>query len=168
MAGILGLGAGLSIVVSASSASALSFNFSFNDTSGGAGTVSGTITGLADNTNGQKTDFTVDVTSSPGNQGLGTYTYDVGAGFNVSSGNITFFDWAGSSGSNFLDFLPSNYALLTDGVNYEFRDNGPTTLNFTPVATGVPFEFSPNLGFALVGLGLGAGKLKQLSKNKKS
>jgi hypothetical protein len=171
MAGILGLGAGLSIIISASSALAVSFNFSFNDTSGGAGTISGTITGLADNTNNQTTGFTVAVTSSPGNKGLGTYTYDTNPsvlGFNVSSGNITVADWSGTSAGNFLYFNPGNFVQLTDFGSYNFFDNGPTTLTFTPVATAVPFEFSPSLGLALVGLGLGASKLKQLSKNKKS
>jgi Domain of unknown function (DUF4082) len=33
--------------------------------------------------------------------------------------------------------------------------------------TAVPFEFSPSLGFALVGLGLGASKLKHFAQKKK-
>jgi hypothetical protein len=166
MARILGVGAAIGIVAGASSAQAVNFNFSFSNVTGPtAGTVSGTITGLSDNTNGQ-TGAVVTVTSSPLSQGLGTYSYAGGPGFDVSGGNIINSLWFGNSGAFDLYLGSGLTTELTDFGSYDVYNSNGSTLTFTPVATAVPFEFSPGLGFALVGLGLGANKLKQFAKNK--
>ncbi len=173
----LGLCTTIGVVSGASSAQALSFNFSFSNVEGPTpGTVSGTIDGLNNGNNTGGTPVVVAVTSSPDSQGLGTYTFSsTGTGgataFTVSGGNITYADWYGTLGAFnlFLGTDPASFTWSPGWTNggYDVADSYATTISFTPAA-GVPFEFTPSLGFALVGLGLGAGKLRQLSKKSKN
>ena len=172
----LGLCTTIGIVSGASSAQALSFNFSFSNVEGAtSGTVSGTISGLSDGNNAGGAPVVVTVTSSPGSQGLGTYTFLNSSAvfppfpFMVSGGNITRADWHGTLGAFdlYLGYGGSTWTpVFRDSGSYNVIDFSKSTMTFTPAA-GVPFEFTPSLGFALVGLGLGASKLRQLSKKSK-
>lgn len=141
-------------------AKALTFNWQFNNTNGrpvGGGVVTGTISGLLDNTPNQITGLTVGVTSTPNTPPGGwltDWTYDRGSGFSVANGVITAYNvnFVNSGGeqlflgnNNYPDFFPEvvNATGSYDNVDYISTNS----VTFTPQAAAVPGPL-PILGAA--------------------
>jgi len=147
----------LTACLQAGDASALSFNFSFsgdgNPTS--PATVTGTVDGLVDNLNDQKTGLTVTVTSATNSGSLSLPSiftdanYNVGNGFNVSGGQVTGANIRYLKGSeNFslnntdVGTIITNYSEGMNFFNRTFDRSPMNSLSFIPVApdpvTSVP------------------------------
>lgn len=140
--------AALMACLEAGAASALSFNFSFsgNGTPNSPATVTGTIDGLVDNQNNQKTGLTATVTSATNSGSLPdilTIIANAGDGIDVSGGqvtdaNIKFF---GSNNILELSTYSANGIVNFYGDNSGNFGNGTTStsssvLVFTPVSSG--------------------------------
>ena len=145
-------------ILDAKSAKALTFNWQFTPSfysPAGSGNVSGTITGLLDDTAGQLSGITVNVLSAP--NGL-TNTFNFtnylgGLGFTVSGGNVTYADALyQDSSSNFL-------YIGTDPVNtgYFPQYQGTTGGFFSYDSPWSPTTFtSASVPSPLAILGVGA------------
>jgi hypothetical protein len=149
-------------------AQALSFNFSFTNTTGTTpGTVNGILEGLVEGNNpGNAPGLTVSVTSSPGNVGLGLYSFVNGGGFTVTNGNITLADgyWRQGASDLYLGSNPGTIGgttyypeLVGPGYNVASRNAGAT---FTP-ATAIP---TPALLPGLLGMGVVTFRKKRKSE----
>jgi hypothetical protein len=136
----------------AGSAAALTFNFSFNGpgSPSNPASVTGTVSGLVDNANDQKTGLTATIISStntpPGGWGVFT-NFLTGNGIDVSNGVVTGASiyWTNSGARLLLgnqgDFSP--YLSTTSGSSFVNEDNNNTSSNtllfiLAESPTGVP------------------------------
>lgn len=141
-------GAALAVSLNAGPASALDFTFSFSGTGGSpidSTSVTGLITGLADNTPDQTTGFTIAITSATNNPANGWSTFDTyfsGSGFTVSGGAITSasLDYRNINGDVLQLFTGGNIVLAGGGFTIFNLDVGTSasTLQFTPATSTVP------------------------------
>ena len=140
-------------------AKALSFNWQFSNTDGSPvvdGVVTGTVSGLFDNTPNQTTGLTLSVTSTPNTRPggwLNDWAYNNGNGFSVANGLITSYGVVYiNSASDILslgDFIdPNPFPQVADNAgnynNVTFYSNAVT---FTPQVAAVPGPL-PILGAA--------------------
>ena len=150
---------GASTVFGCTVANALTFNWSWTPDSG-SGNITGTISGLQDNTNAQKNGI-VTVTSAPSAPpgGWGPWSYNSGYGFNVTGGQVTFYDaeYVGPGGRNSqaLTFGNGVYtpypSIYSASGNINFSDfSTPVNITFTPVAAAAVPGPLPILGLPAV------------------
>ena len=142
-------------------AKVLSFNWQFSNTQGApvfnGGVVTGTVSGLLDNTSNQTTGLTVTVTSTPNTPTggwLNDWAYNTGDGFSVSNGLITAYNVRFKNSANDDLYLGDNtginyYPKVADS-NYNFDNRNYSFANpvtFTPQGAAVPGPL-PILGAA--------------------
>ena len=171
LAGI-GLATSIAFLGTTNTAQALDFSFSFEDIAGAnQGTVTGTITGLSDDTNDQQP-ATVTVDSAPSDLNFSSLplnlNYQNGDGFDVSGGVITnasalYSDTGsqirfttGTVGVNSLKNLANN---RTSRAGDGFAQITYTASSTPP--TAVPFGVSPNMGIIILGGMYGASRLRK-------
>jgi hypothetical protein len=163
---------------------ALDFNFSYTNVTGGiAGTVEGTIFGLADNTNNQSATSIV-ITSVPA-----AYTFPLLDGndvtlwdaqfdntFDVSNGMITSISFLASTNPPLAGFQAIALEDVSSFFGEDFDLDGnigvfdnleQTSFNGSPTFTPVPFEFEASLGLMALGSMFGANMYFKKRKTKK-
>lgn len=141
-------------------AKALTFNWQFNNTNGSpvsGGVVTGTISGLLDNTPNQTSGLTIGVTSTPNTPPEGwvpNWYYLDGSGFSVANGVITTYKVRFENSSFDALYLGNNLpggffpdVSNGDGTHFNTNYDDFNAVTFTPVTPVVPGPL-PILGAA--------------------